>query len=349
MASQHRNIAPTQCATCRVVMDARKDLASENPTVAPTTAAVCERTGLKKRAVQIHTVHLTAYGHLDGGAPTALPLDPDQATPLNRPATPLEWIASLGLTCETCRCILCECARLARGGWRCQISQKDLGLRLSLSEWTVRMHARTGHKNKKVGHSLRAQGHVQFRPAGDVTGINPDGTARVERRPDRWILNPAVAPAFDTVLVDGGTMYLDGIAERLFAVAEWFDPRHEQASWVVRLLADLIQGGWPEAVLLQKLSERPLRMPIKHPYRYVKARLPKVGTPYIVPKPELDDLKIYCARPGCPLRMHRPTPDGVCGQCRKEREQGLWGTPTAPAAIGSVYALAGPAASDPAF
>lgn len=346
VAQQHRSIAPSTCPTCRTVLAARTALASKNPAVAPTTNAVCDESGLKRRAVQIHSVHLTTYGHLDGGRPTGLPLDVDldvANTASGVGPTPLEWIASLGLTCETCRCILCEYARVARGGWRGQIGIKDMATRLGLSEWTIRMHARSGHTNQKIGHSLRNDGLIAFRADGEVTGMSSDGKARIARRADRFILNPAHAPAVDGVLIagDGMSVFHDRLGERLRVETLWFDPTHEQASWVVRLLAELIRSGWPEEVLMEKLRERPHRMPIKLPYRYAKVRLPKIGTPYIVPTPEL--YKVESTRcTNCRVRMHA-TPDGLCGECREELARAA-----REATHRAVFASAGPA-TDPAF
>ncbi|MDI3408307.1 helix-turn-helix transcriptional regulator [Streptomyces cavernicola] len=308
-------------------MSTRTILLLENPSVAPTTAMVCERTGMSRRTVQVHTVHLTKYGHLDGGVPTDLPIDPEPVLELvPERLTPLQWASSVVVQCPTCRCILCELARIARGNYRGQISMKELALRLGMNERTVRTHARTGHRETRLSrpHSLVADGLVSFDADGTVTGWDEQGRKHHVRRPDVFTLDPTEAAEVITGPW-GDDMFTDGLAERLRAETEWFDPAHRQALWIVRYMADLIQAGWPEEVLMAKLRERPHRMPIKLPYRYAKARLPQRGKPYVhskaAPPPAFERLR--CANPACGVQMQQPRPGGLCRECREEVDAGV--------------------------
>ncbi|MDI3390483.1 hypothetical protein QIS99_30455 [Streptomyces sp. B-S-A8] len=327
MAQQHPNRPPNDCSTCRKVLSTRSILLLENPSVAPTTAMVCERTGMSRRTVQVHTVHLTTYGHLDGGVPTDLPIDPEPVLePVPERLTPLQWASSVVVQCPTCRCILCEIARAGRGSFRGQISMKEVALRLGMDERTVRTHARTGHRESRLArpHSLVADGLVAFEPDGSVTGWDEQGRKLHVRRPDVFILNPTEAPAVDTDL-EGDDFFTDGLAKRLRAETEWFDPTHKQALGIVRYMAGLIRAGWPEEVLMAKLRERPHRMPIKLPYRYAKARLPKRGKPYVHSKaaPPSAFKRLRCANPACRVQMQQPRPGGLCRECREEVDAGV--------------------------
>ncbi|MFI1169201.1 hypothetical protein ACH4UM_37980 [Streptomyces sp. NPDC020801] len=344
MAQQHRDCPPNDCKTCRRTLSARIELAAENPAVVPTTAAVMERSGLGRRAVQIHTAHLALYGMVKDGIPTGVPLDPPLPQAPEEPPTPLMWASAVALpeSCRTCRCILCELAKIARGDWAGQISMRSLAERLELSEWTVRMHLRTGHTVDKIGHSLVAAGVVTFDAVGEMTGRDRNGKPLIVRRPDRFVLAPDQTRLGVYRMPYSGDGFKDGLMERLRDQTEWFDPSHKEAGWIVNLMASLIRSGWPEELLMEKLRERPHRgdRELKLPYRYARVRLPKKGTPYVrsqfaVPNSGFD--KPRCDR--CRVRMGGRTPDGLCPECR--HDQALMGGVTG--TVSAAYASAAPA------
>ncbi|MFJ2774877.1 hypothetical protein [Streptomyces sp. NPDC087300] len=284
MAKQHRASPPNDYKSCRATFSARTELSAEMPAALPTTAMVMERSGLSRRAVQVHTVHLTAYG-LQDGVPTGVPLDtplPDTADALDTedPLTPLQWAASIPLpqSCRTCRCILCELAKISRGDWLGQISVRDLATRLEMSEWTVRMHLRTGHTVQRIGHSLAAAGIVAFDAVAEITGYNEQTRKPlITRRADRFILAPEKRKLGVYGLPYTGDVRSDQLMERLRDETEWFDPTHKEAVWIINLMIALIRNGWPEDLLVTKLRERPHRgaAALKRPYRYASVRLPK--------------------------------------------------------------------------
>lgn len=359
MASQHREGPPNDCTSCRAVWSARMALASENPATRATNAAVGERAKLGERAVRLHTSHLIEWKFLATNA-TPMPGVTLDTVSASTDVMPLQWAAGVIVACRTCRCILCELARVTRGGWRGQISMADLADRITaggvkVSEWTVRAHLRTGHNIKKIGHSLvggrlvdgRLVGGdlVAFEPDSEVTGWDARGRKRFERRPDRFILDPVTQAPTEGPW--GDDAWTDGLAERLRNETVWFDPTHPEALWVVRLVAHLIRvDGWPEERLLRKLRERPHRMPLKLPYRYATARLPKKGTPFLRPAPEPPaDARPHCANPRCRVVMRAHTRDGLCVECREDAADGLLILAPAQRVSADTYGLAGPAAS----
>ncbi|MDF3141503.1 MULTISPECIES: hypothetical protein [unclassified Streptomyces] len=233
-------------------------------------------------------------------------------------------------------------AKIARGDWAGQISMRTLAERLELSEWTVRMHLRTGHTVEKIGHSLAAAGLIAFDAQGEVTGRDRNNKPLIVRRPDRFILAPEQARLGVYRMPYSGDGFKDGLMERLRDQTEWFDPAHKEAGWIVNLMASLIRSGWPEELLMQKLRERPHggNKALKLPYRYARVRLPKKGTPYVRSQfagPDSGFDKPRCDR--CRVRMGGRTPDGLCRECREDQAftGGVNGT------VSAAYALAAPA------
>ncbi|MFJ2876556.1 hypothetical protein [Streptomyces sp. NPDC087298] len=336
MATQHRTCPPNDCPTCRTVLDARASLFFANRAAgAPTNAAVTDRTGLSRRSVQFHSGHLTKYGFLDGGVPTGVPLDPKP--PAEDPA-PLEWASVIALpgACYLCRCILCELARDSRGRGEGQISMADLAGRLAqrgikVSETTVRRHLRTGDRIRHI--SLEAAELVKFRPDSEVVGWDDRGRKRFVRRPDRYVLAPTYA--LKTVSPMGDDFFGDWLADRLRTETEWFDPTHDDALPIVRFMVSKIrEDGMPVEYLMEKLKERPHRLPLKAPLRYVRARVPKIGerfarssfadSPRAATRPQsAPDNRLRCSSSRCDTFLRAPTPDGVCEECRRDIASGF--------------------------
>ncbi|MFJ4888265.1 hypothetical protein [Streptomyces sp. NPDC088731] len=356
---------PRHCPTCQRIASAYAALAALHPGIAPVNAQVTAEAQISRRALQYHRPALIEGGFIRDNQLTGQSLltpEGQSAAGDGEPLTPRDWLASITVSCRTCRTILADLVSRTRGAWRGQVRVTDIAKAVGMDERTVRLHARTGHEEErrlKHPHSLVGDGLVTFEADGETIAYK-DGRPILRRRPDRYTLRPAQAPAFDIVTMPGSPdWFTDGIADRLQRETVWFDPAHVQAPKVAWLVGELVRGGWPVEVLMSRLCVDPLRMPLLHPYKWAKRRLPDRGQAYVVTVLELGQTP-RCANPNCDAELPGPTVKGYCPACETVRR--LFASPRRAAEVSvdlaaarrqrpqsrSAYALAGPAA-DPSF
>ncbi|MBK3583006.1 hypothetical protein JHN49_04500 [Streptomyces sp. MBT57] len=294
-ALRHPECTPENCEACRKLFAVSVEFHQAAPDVPPTVAMRGAACGLSERMTRLHLAHLVLHCRLSEDRRTPVPGAtvghtgelPDGIV------TPKDWAAAVIVTCQTCRFILTELVVESRGSWRGQLSMAELTVRtakragkLKLSERTVRIHTRTGHKEKRVGHSLVGDGLVAFVADGAITGTGREGRKQYIRRPDRFILWPTEHRE-PVGLREGETWGEDRAVQMLDAV-QWFDPTHPQAAWVMRLVAARVQEGWTEREVIVRLDVTPrTELPLRRPYLFAKRRLegplPPRPTPEVVP------------------------------------------------------------------
>ena len=198
-AMRHPDVVPGDCPRCCEVFAA---LAARQGTsdVAPTVPELCTRVGLADRTVRLHLSYLVARGCLLPDRRTPVPGAEVSARRSLPPVfTPLMWAenanvpAREGRACRTCRRILRELAERSRGTWAGQVGMNELAGLLGLSEHTVRMHARSGHRGETgPGHSLAGAGLVEFTPSpvARLVGSRENGRPQFARLPDHYALQP---------------------------------------------------------------------------------------------------------------------------------------------------------------
>ncbi|MDQ8706087.1 hypothetical protein RCO28_26965 [Streptomyces sp. LHD-70] len=178
---------------------------------------------------------------------------------------------------------------LAHGGWKVQIGIHDLAGRLHVDESTVRAHLRGGRSTRRQ-HSLKAQRLVKFEAAGHT--VSHAVQKKRVRGPDIYTLAPGEShstvpvgreaalsaterqhPAddhgfegelsaekaeFKQVQPASDDEFVEGLVARLAGRTTWFRDDHPQARWFVHVVADLIRGGWPEEILMERLCLVPV-------------------------------------------------------------------------------------------
>ena len=257
--SQHRDIDPDNCKSCRQIFAALEDHQKAAPDEGLTTEAIGRVAGLKTRAAQVHLSHLFARGRIDADRRTPLP-----GTTSGEPVLPgaLEWVSAIIAPDPTCaKCLLA----LASLGWEGQIHMEDLAKAAGVSLRSVERHR---------PHLIRAD-LVHFRAVAMTDPVS----GRISRLPDRFTLlsqftaAPLSGPELETVAERSADVvrrvhwFTGGPAER--AIAE------SSVSWFLR-------NGWPENALLQSIDATKDRRAF-HPGGYLAALLKKLPPQYVLP------------------------------------------------------------------
>jgi len=330
---RHADVLPDDCPRCCAlfaVLVERQDTADAPATLADLGKSV----GLAERAARGHLAHLVNRGRVMPDRRTPAPgATCEAARPLPDDITPLAWVASVPLTCRTCATILRQLAVVSRGTWRGQIAMRALAEDITekhkraggrgVTEWTVRMHARSGHTEPRIGHSLVGAGLVVFKARANITGVNRHGHPTYTRTADEFTL----WPTGERRLVPLATSWGEDRAAAILARCVWFDRSHPQAAWIVRAVARALADDWPEPELERRLNVTPRTdAPLARPYLFARKRLPKRGEHPVLTVPEA--VGIAVPLPGrlrecvdcCDPLPRSAAPDVVlCGPCRTAR------------------------------
>ncbi|MEV4928062.1 hypothetical protein [Streptomyces roseoverticillatus] len=146
--STHSNTPPDLCASCRAAYGLLDRHHREQPDQPLTGAAIAEALGLSRRTALVHVGYLAESGLL--GPDRRTPTGAGLRTAEPRPAlpSPVEWAATLSLTCRTCGRLMLVLTTAAGREWVTQMSESDLASALGVTGRTVREHmaALTGHR-----------------------------------------------------------------------------------------------------------------------------------------------------------------------------------------------------------
>jgi hypothetical protein len=312
-APRHADVPPEDCPRCRLA----HALCAAHPEW--TVSQIGESMKMSDRGTRVHLAHLAKWARLKDDRRTPVPGTTMERTLPPVPVedlTPRDWASNQKIDCRTCARSLHALVAHSRGQWRGQISMDDLATRLEMSQHTVRMHVRTGHQTKnRIGHSLVGNGLVAFETSdAEIVGKDRYGRVVYKRRPDHFVLWPTHAKP-ETPVPDLTTC--EGRAAVLLANTPWFDRTRPQASWTVRLVAELLADGCPSVEIEHRLNVTPRTpLPLQSQYRFARRRLIPLFDrrgEFIRPMPEAlgaAPVVPVARRPVCP-DCRAPLPSGV--------------------------------------
>jgi len=258
-ASQHRDVDPDHCRSCRQVFA----ILEEHQTAAPdewlTTDTIGQAVGLKVRAARVHLAHLFERGRIDADRRTPLP-----GSTSSEPVLPgaLAWASGVVAPDPTCaKCLLA----LAALGWDGQIHMEDLAKAAGVSLRSVERHR---------PHLIRAD-LVRFR----AVAMTDPSTGRISRLPDRFTL----LSQFTAAPMSGPE--LEMVAERAAEVVSrvhWFTGGPAERAIAESSVSWFLRNGWPEGALLSAIDATKDRRAF-HPSGYLAALLRKLPPQYVLP------------------------------------------------------------------